>query len=135
MSELLRARLNFVAGQQHLWWGVSVEDRRYGLPRIEDLRSAPAFTRFLSVEPLLEGLGVVNLSKIHWVIVGGERGYGARPMERSWVVSIRRQYRDHGVPFFFKPWDGTRKSLAGRLLDGRTYGEMPATLSLVHNLA
>ena len=75
MSELLRTRLKFAAGQQHIWWGVSVEDRRYGLPRIEDLRSAPAFTRFLSVEPLLEDLGLINLSKIHWVIVGGESGY------------------------------------------------------------
>lgn len=135
LSELLRTRLNFAAEQQHIWWGVSVEDRRYGLPRIEDLRSAPASTRFLSVEPLLEDLGVVDLSKIHWVIVGGESGYGARPMERSWVVSIRKQCRDHGVPFFFKQWGGARKSLAGRLLDGRTYDEMPATLSLVQNFA
>ncbi len=135
MSELLRTRLKFAAGQQHIWWGVSVEDRRYGLPRIEDLRSAPAFTRFLSVEPLLEDLGLINLSKIHWVIVGGESGYGARPMERRWVVSIRKQCRDHGVPFFFKQWGGTRKSLTGRLLDGRTYNEMPATLSLIENLA
>jgi len=134
MSELLRTRLNFAAEERHIWWGVSVEDRRYGLPRIEDLRSAPAFTRFLSVEPLLEDLGAVNLSKIHWVIVGGESGYGARPMERKWVVSIRKQCRDHGVPFFFKQWGGTRKSLAGRLLDGRTYDEMPATLSLAQNL-
>lgn len=135
MSELLRTRLNFAAGQQHIWWGVSVEDRRYGLPRIEDLRSAPALTRFLSVEPLLEDLGAVNLSNIHWVIVGGESGYGARPMERSWVVSIRKQCHDHRVPFFFKQWGGTRKSLAGRLLDGQTYDEMPANLSLVRNLA
>lgn len=133
MAELLRTRLSFAAEERHIWWGVSVEDRRYGLPRIEDLRSAPAATRFLSVEPLLEDLGVMNLSKIHWVIVGGESGHGARPMERDWVVSIRTQCRENRVPFFFKQWGGARKSVAGRLLDGRTYDEMPETSRFLHN--
>jgi protein gp37 len=130
MTELLRTRLSFAAALPHIWWGVSVENQRYGLPRIDHLRSAPARTRFLSIEPLLEDLGVVNLTGIHWVIVGGESGHGARPMERKWVVSIRKQCRENGVPFFFKQWGGTRKSLTGRLLDGRTYDEMPLTLQL-----
>ena len=130
MAELLRTRLNFAAGLPHIWWGVSVENRRYGLPRIDDLRDAPARTRFLSIEPLLEDLETMNLNGIHWVIVGGESGPGARPMERKWVISIRKQCREYGVPFFFKQWGGTRKSLTGRLLDGRTYDEMPLTLEL-----
>jgi protein gp37 len=130
MAELLRTRLKFAAVLPHIWWGVSVENQRYGLPRIDDLRAAPARTRFLSIEPLLEDLGPMNLSGIHWVIVGGESGHGARSMERKWVVSIRKQCRENGVPFFFKQWGGTRKSLTGRLLDGRTYDEMPLTFEL-----
>lgn len=121
-------RICVAAALPHIWWGVSVENQCYGLPRIDDLRAAPAQTRFLSIEPLLEDLGPVDLSGIHWVIVGGESGHGARPMERKWVISIRKQCRENGVPFFFKQWGGTRKSLTGRLLDGRTYDEMPLTL-------
>ena len=75
----------------HIWWGVSVEDRKHGLPRIEHLQAAPAAVRFLSVEPLLEDLGKINLDGIHWVIVGGESGPGARPMQEEWVLSIRDQ--------------------------------------------
>jgi protein gp37 len=127
MRDLLRSRLRFAAAKSHIWWGVSVEDRRYGLPRVAHLRSAPAAVRFLSVEPLLEDLGTFDLSGIHWVIVGGESGFGARPMLREWVVSIRRQCRQHGIPFFFKQWGGVNKKKAGRLLDGRTYDEMPET--------
>jgi protein gp37 len=130
MAELLRTRLSFAAALPHIWWGVSVENQRYGLPRIDDLRASPARTRFLSIEPLLEDLGTVDLSGIHWVIVGGESGHGARPMERKWVISIRKQCRENRVPFFFKQWGGPRKSLTGRLLDGRTYDEMPLTLRL-----
>ena len=111
---------------EHIWWGVSVEDRKYGLPRSEDLRNADAGVRFLSVEPLLEDLGTVNLAGIHWVIVGGESGPGARPMKKEWVVSLRDQCRSAGVPFFFKQWGGVRKAAAGRMLDGRTYDEIPA---------
>jgi protein gp37 len=81
--------------------------------------------RFLSIEPLLEDLGTIDLTGIHWVIVGGESGQGARPMQREWVISIRDQCRDAGVPFFFKQWGGVKKSLHGRELDGRTYDEMP----------
>src|SRR5450755_3718823 len=90
----------------------------------------PAKVRFLSIEPLLEDLGEINLSGITWVIVGGESGPGARPMKREWVVSIRKQCRVQGVPFFFKQWGGVRKARNGRLLDGRTYDEYPVRAAL-----
>jgi protein gp37 len=126
MRDLLKTKLRYAAAKPHIWWGTSVEDKKYGVPRIEHLRSAPARVRFLSIEPLLEDLGALNLSGIDWVIVGGESGPGARPMKREWVISVRRQCRQQNVPFFFKQWGGVRKSKAGRLLDGRTYDEMPA---------
>jgi protein gp37 len=125
LRDLLRTRLAFAASSPHIWWGVSVEDRRHGLPRIDALREAPAAVRFLSVEPLLEDLGEVDLGGIHWVIVGGESGHGARRMEEAWVRNLRRRCEAGGVPFFFKQWGGTRKGKAGRLLDGRTYDEKP----------
>jgi protein gp37 len=125
MRDLLQTKLYSAAAKPHIWWGTSVEDKKYGVPRIEHLRSAPARVRFLSIEPLLEDLDAINLSGIGWVIVGGESGPGARPMKREWVVSVRRQCRQQNVPFFFKQWGGVRKSKAGRLLDGRTYDEMP----------
>ena len=125
MRDLLKSRLGFAAVKSHIWWGVSVENRAYGLPRIKHLRSSPATVRFLSIEPLLEDIGEVDLADINWVIVGGESGFGARPMNRKWVISIRKQCRRKGIPFFFKQWGGVHKSQAGRLLDGRTYDEMP----------
>jgi len=125
LRELLSGRLRFAAEQGHIWWGVSVEDRKYGLPRIGDLQQAPARVRFLSVEPLLEDLGAFDLSGISWVIVGGESGPGARPMRPEWVISIRDQCRVQRVPFFFKQWGGVRKAKNGRELDGRTYDEYP----------
>jgi protein gp37 len=125
MRDLLNTKLCYATAKPHIWWGTSVEDKQYGVPRIEHLRSAPARIRFLSVEPLLENLGLIKLGGIHWVIVGGESGPGARPMRREWVVSIRSQCRQQNVPFFFKQWGGVRKSRNGRLLDGRTYDEMP----------
>jgi protein gp37 len=125
LQHLLKGRLGFAAARENIWWGVSVEDRKHGLPRIDHLRQAPAKVRFLSIEPLLEDLGEIDLSGIAWVIVGGESGPGARPMKREWVVSIRKQCRAQGVPFFFKQWGGVRKVKNGRLLDGRTYDEYP----------
>lgn len=125
MRDLLSTQLSFAAQLPHVWWGVSVEDRRYGLPRIQHLRQTPARVRFLSVEPLLEDLGALNLSGIDWVIVGGESGAGARPMNEEWVLSIRDQCRRTGVAFFFKQWGGVRKSVRGRMLDGRTYDALP----------
>jgi protein gp37 len=126
LRELLSDQLRFFAQSNHIWWGVSVEDRKYGLPRIDELRETPAAVRFLSVEPLLEDIGEINLDGIHWVIVGGESGYGARPMQESWVLGIKRQCKAARVPFFFKQWGGVQKSKAGRLLRGKTYDEMPA---------
>lgn len=125
MAKLLRGPLLEAARAPHIWWGVSVENRAHGLPRIDALRSAPAAVRFLSVEPLLEDLGPINLEGIHWVIVGGESGPGARPMQETWVQSILRQCQRANVPFFFKQWGGTRKKIAGRTLNGRTYDEFP----------
>lgn len=125
LEKLLNSKLSYAARQPHIWWGVSVEDRKYGLPRIAKLQNADAAVRFLSVEPLLEDLGKMNLDGLGWVIVGGESGPGARPMKREWVVSVRDQCRRARVPFFFKQWGGVRKSTSGRKLDGRTYDEFP----------
>jgi protein gp37 len=125
LARLLETKLRFVSTASNVWWGVSVEDKRYGVPRVSDLQKVAAGTRFLSIEPLLEDLGPLNLNGIHWVIVGGESGHGARPVRREWVASIRDQCREFGVPFFFKQWGGVQKKKNGRLLDGRTYDEFP----------
>ncbi len=109
----------------NVWLGVSVEDRKYGLPRIDILRETPAAVRFLSVEPLLEDLGPLDLRGIHWVIVGGESGPGARTLQPEWVMPIRDQCAEQGVPFFFKQWGGVMKKLKGRVLDGRTHDAFP----------
>jgi len=125
LRNLLNTKLGFAAEQRHIWWGVSVEDKEYGLPRIEDLRHTNAEVRFLSVEPLLEDIGKLDLQGIDWIIVGGESGAGARPMKKEWVLPLRDQCKRNGVPFFFKQWGGVRKKKAGRLLEGRTYDEFP----------
>lgn len=116
----------------NVWLGVSVEDRKYGLPRIPHLRSVAAKVRFLSVEPLLEDLGEFDLSGIDWVIVGGESGHKARPMKMEWVRNVQVQCDTAQVPFFFKQWgvwgeDGVKRSKKanGRLLDGQLYDEYP----------
>lgn len=129
LRSLLSTKLRFAATEPHIWWGVSVENRKQGLSRIDDLRAAPAQARFLSIEPLLEPLGNLNLSGINWVIVGGESGPGARPLEESWVIEIRDQCRSARVPFFFKQWGGRQKSKAGREIGGRTYDEVPRRIS------
>ncbi|HLW97469.1 MAG TPA: phage Gp37/Gp68 family protein [Candidatus Acidoferrales bacterium] len=125
LRQLLNSRLKFAAEQPHIWWGVSVEDRTFGVPRIADLQATDAAVRFLSIEPLLEDIGKLNLTGINWVIVGGESGPGARPMEKEWVLSLKNQCLDASVPFFFKQWGGVRKSATGRKLNGRTYDEFP----------
>jgi protein gp37 len=129
LRDLAGTKLRFAQNLKHIWWGVSVENRKQGLPRIEDLRRAPAAVRFLSVEPLLEDLGRIDLRGINWVIVGGESGAGARAMKREWVLSVRDQCARAGVPFFFKQWGGVRKCETGRELDGKTYDGFP---ELVH---
>jgi protein gp37 len=125
MSQLLQTKLRKAAEAEHIWWGVSVENQTHGLPRIDQLRKAKPAVAFLSIEPLLENLGMFSLKGIHWVIVGGESGPGARPIQASWVRSIRAQCRAQRVPFFFKQWGGVRKRETGRELDGRTYDEFP----------
>jgi protein gp37 len=125
LRSLLTSKLRAAAGAPHIWWGVSVENRRIGLPRISDLQQTGTNVRFLSIEPLLEDLGQIDLDGVGWVIVGGESGPGARRLKREWVVSIYEQCRAAGVPFFFKQWGGVRKSKAGRELFGRTHDERP----------
>lgn len=114
------------------WMGVSVEDKKYGVPRIAHLRSVKAAVRFLSIEPLLEDVGRLDLSGIHWVIVGGESGAKARPMEHRWAENVRKQAVSQGVAFFFKQWgawgaDGIRrdKKRNGRELNGRKWSDFP----------
>jgi len=109
---------------ENVWMGVSVEGPSY-YHRVDALRDVPAAVRFLSVEPLLEAVPDLNLNGIDWVIVGGESGPGARPMDAGWVREVREACSEAGVAFFFKQWGGTNKKKAGRLLDGKTWDEMP----------
>jgi protein gp37 len=126
MASLLSGKLKQASETKHILWGVSVEDRNHGLPRIDTLRVAKPANLFLSIEPLLEDLGEFDLTGVCWVIVGGESGPGARPMDPEWVRTIHRQCVLAEVPFFFKQWGGTRKKAAGRLLDGRLHDEFPS---------
>lgn len=112
-------------GYENAWIGVTVDNRKHGLPRVEHLRGVPAKVRFLSVEPLLEDLGDINMTGIHWVIVGGESGYGARPMQADWLENIKRQCEASGVAFFFKQWGG-RIGNGGCLIDGVECKQWPS---------
>lgn len=113
----------------NVWMGVSVEDEKR-TSRVAHLQRVPAAVRFLSVEPLLESIPDLPLDGIHWVIVGGESGRKPRPIDRDWVTGIRDQCLDAEVPFFFKQWGGRNKKAAGRLLEGRTWDEMPAGIEV-----
>jgi protein gp37 len=117
----LDAKLDWPA---NVWMGVSVESKRYAF-RIEHLRHTHAPIKFLSVEPLLGPLPGLNLQGVQWVIVGGESGPGARPIAKEWVTDIRDQCLTAGVSFFFKQWGGINKKRTGRLLDGRTWDDLP----------
>lgn len=132
-SSLMR---NFLKGHYadrrvpaHIWFGVSVENGSK-LSRVRHLRQAPATIRFLSIEPLIGPIGKLELDGIHWVIVGGESGSRARPMERSWVRDIRDQCRAADVAFFFKQWGGLRPKIGGRRLDGREWSQFPKAYSV-----
>ena len=126
MRDLLNGPLAEFTSLDHVWWGVSAENRRYGLPRIGHLQQIRrAAVRWLSVEPLLEDIGRLPLTGISWVVVGGESGPGARPMEAEWVRRIRGQCEREAVSFFFKQWGGVFKKQTGRKLDGKTYDELP----------
>jgi protein gp37 len=133
-SERLREIGGLLPWPSNVWMGVSVEDVRV-IRRITDLAAVPAQVRFLSCEPLIGPLEDLPLRGIHWVIVGGESGPGARPMRTEWVESIHRQCRMNDVPFFFKQWGGVRKDIAGRTLHGRTYDEMPQAVSRLNERA
>jgi protein gp37 len=125
MRDMLNTILSQAALEENIWWGVSVEDRKYGLPRIEELQNTTAKVKFLSIEPLLEDLGKIDLTGISWVIVGGESGPHARPMEPEWVLSIKEQCEKSLIPFFFKQWGGVHKTQNGRELNHRTYDGFP----------
>jgi protein gp37 len=126
-SDNLRELDRLIDWPANVWMGVSVENKDYTW-RIDDLRHIHARTKFLSIEPLLGPIDNLNLVGIDWVIVGGESGPKARPIQRNWVIEIRRQCRQAGVAFFFKQWGGVNKKKTGRELDGRTYDEMPDKL-------
>ena len=115
---------------ENVWMGVTVEEDRYR-SRIDCLRKTGAQVKFLSLEPLLGPLQNLDLGGIDWVIAGGESGPGARPIQQSWVLDIRNQCLKARVPFFFKQWGGVRKKKAGRLLEGRTWDEMPRVMEPV----
>lgn len=124
LRDFLRNRYGDDRGPTHMWFGVSVEDGSK-VSRIRHLRDTPAGVRFLSIEPLIGDVGRLDLSGIDWVIVGGESGPGARPMEADWVRSIRDQCGAADVAFFFKQWGGLRPKSGGRELDGREWSDLP----------
>jgi protein gp37 len=132
MQELMEGRLNRFARCPHIWLGVSAENEQYGLPRIRALLGTPAKLRFVSCEPLLGPINLLNVidgyeffRRLNWVIVGGESGPGARQMQAEWAISLRDQCLAAGIPYFFKQWGGVNKKAAGRMLEGRTWDDMP----------
>jgi protein gp37 len=116
----------------NIWQGITVENRRH-IGRIDHLRSVPAYTKFISFEPLLGDIGVINLSNIDWAIVGGESGPRARHIDEQWVINIKKQCEEQDVLFYFKQWGGTNKKEAGRKLLGRTWDDIPATVAELGN--
>lgn len=126
-ADRLRAMSRKLPWKPNIWAGVSVENADV-MHRIDSLRDVDAAVRFLSIEPLLGPLTDLNLEKINWVIVGGESGRKPRPVEEKWIIEIRDRCVESGVPFFFKQWGGRNKKAAGRLLQGRTWDEMPSSL-------
>ena len=128
MRDYLRRRYGSRLAPRHIWCGVSVEDNK-AAARIRHLQDAPLSTRFLSIEPLLGSVGDIDIEGISWVIVGGESGPNARPMKREWAIEVRDLCERKGIPFFFKQWGGVFKKRTGRILDGRTWDEMPQPVS------
>ncbi len=125
-----------IAIPRNIWLGVSVEDKKHGVPRIDKLRKMDASIKFLSIEPLIEDLDIINLSGIGWVIVGGESGMNARPMKKEWVLKIKQQCLEQNTAFFFKQWgtwgvDGIKrnKKRNGRVLEGRKWNQYPLFVS------
>ena len=128
MRDYLRSRYAERQPPEHIWCGVSLEEAQ-ARGRIDHLRAAPAGVRFLSIEPLIGPIGEIDLTGIHWVIVGGESGPRARPMQIDWVREVREQCLDQGVAFFFKQWGGIRPKSGGRELDGQEWNEMPVQVA------
>lgn len=124
-SERLAQLAPALSWAENIWMGVTVEDES-NLGRVDHLRRVPAAVRFISMEPLLGPVPSLDLGGIDWVIVGGESGPGARPIDERWVLEIQEKCRDAAVPFFFKQWGGARKKKAGRLLQGRVWNQFPA---------
>lgn len=118
----------FLEWSPNIWMGVSVESQKYAY-RIDHLRRTGAMTKFLSLEPLLGPLNDLNLDRIDWAIVGGESGFGARPILVDWVTNIRNQCEAAKVAFFFKQWGGVHKKKTGRTLEGRTWDDMPRNIA------
>jgi len=123
-AELLLKYNKSLVWSENIWMGVSVENQDFTY-RIEHLRNTDAFIKFLSIEPLIGEIREMDLSGINWVIVGGESGPGARPMDEKWVLRIKDICNENNVPFFFKQWGGINKKKNGRLIEGRTWDEMP----------
>ncbi|HIH97076.1 MAG TPA: phage Gp37/Gp68 family protein, partial [Thermoplasmata archaeon] len=113
----------------NVWMGVSIENQDYTY-RVDHLRKTGARIKFLSMEPLIGPVGSINLADIDWVIVGGESGPGSRPIEKDWVLEIKNQCNNENIPFFFKQWGGTNKKKTGRMLQGRTWDELPKNANL-----
>jgi protein gp37 len=128
LRKFVNARYQTRPAPSHIWLGVSVEDKK-ATTRITHLQAANVGVRFLSIEPLLAPVGQLNLSGIAWVIVGGESGPGARPMDARWVIDIRNQCVKARVAFFFKQWGGFSPKTGGRLLEGQEWNEFPGRRS------
>jgi len=124
MARYLRTRYGDGLAPSHIWMGVSIEDKT-GAARLKHLRSAQASVRFVSFEPLIGPVGQVDLTSVHWAIVGGESGPHARPMKKEWAIEIRDQCRAQKVAFFFKQWGGIRPKSGGRRLQGREWNQYP----------
>ena len=127
-SDVLLEYSKYLNWTKNIWMGVTVESQQFN-SRIEELRKTEAFVKFLSLEPLISKVKLLNLTGIDWVIVGGESGPGARPMLEEWVIDIKKQCRLQNVPFFFKQWGGVNKKKFGRLLEGKTWDEMPLIMN------
>lgn len=126
-ADILEKYYTLLGWTPNIWMGVTVENDKV-VKRIDSLRKVPANIKFLSLEPLISALPNLNLLGIDWVITGGESGPKTRPIKEEWVIDIRNQCEQHGIPFFFKQWGGRNKKTAGKLLEGKIYCEMPSVL-------
>jgi len=124
-ADRLESIASYLNWSDNIWLGVTVENNRHK-DRINCLRNTPAKTKFISFEPLISDVGIVDLHEIHWAIIGGESGWGARPMQESWVINIKNQCEQQGVLFYFKQWGGVNRRKTGRLLLERTWNDIPA---------